>query len=105
MPIQKYEINDRIERLNLLIHDGQKYYMNELRKKLFIAGLLIFLIITIGTIGYIVIEDWIFLDALYMTVITLTTVGYREIHELSRGGKTNERTKKTLYYLRLWQNG
>ncbi|MCX8031708.1 MAG: potassium channel protein [Thermodesulfovibrionales bacterium] len=60
--------------------------MNELRKKLLVAALLILLIITFGTIGYMVIEGWAFLDSLYMTVITLTTVGYREIHELSKKG-------------------
>ncbi|HWR90078.1 MAG TPA: NAD-binding protein, partial [Dissulfurispiraceae bacterium] len=43
-------------------------------------------IITLGTTGYILIEGWGFLDALYMTIITLTTVGFREIHVLSDRG-------------------
>lgn len=33
------------------------------------------------------IEKWRFLDALYMTVITLGTVGFKEVHDLSDGGK------------------
>jgi len=33
-----------------------------------------------------VIEGWDFFDSLYMTIITLTTVGYREVHDLSRNG-------------------
>jgi len=40
-----------------------------------------------GTAGYAVIEDWSFFDALYMTVITLATVGYGEVHRLSEEGK------------------
>ena len=49
-------------------------------------GLLIF-IITTGTIGYMVIEDYNFIDALYMTVITVATVGFREVMPLSDPGK------------------
>jgi voltage-gated potassium channel len=41
----------------------------------------------VGTLGYTVIEGWSWFDALYMTVITITTVGYREVHPLSRGGE------------------
>jgi voltage-gated potassium channel len=40
-----------------------------------------------GTIGYAVIEGWPYLDALYMTVTTITTVGYMEVHALSRAGR------------------
>jgi len=40
-----------------------------------------------GTAGYVAIEGWGFLDALYMTVTTLTTVGFREVHPLSTGGR------------------
>jgi voltage-gated potassium channel len=40
-----------------------------------------------GTIGYVLIEGWSVWDAFYMTVITVTTVGYKEVHELSRVGQ------------------
>jgi voltage-gated potassium channel len=40
-----------------------------------------------GVVGYMVIEGWSFWDAFYMTVITVTTVGYREIHPMSRAGE------------------
>lgn len=40
-----------------------------------------------GVAGYVVIEGWSFLDALYMSVTTLTTVGYREVHPLSTPGR------------------
>jgi voltage-gated potassium channel len=35
----------------------------------------------------VIIEEWSFFDALYMTIITLTTVGYEEVHHLSNSGK------------------
>jgi voltage-gated potassium channel len=44
-------------------------------------------VLFIGTSGYILIEGWSFLDALYMTVITIATVGYREVGRLSEGGR------------------
>ena len=44
-------------------------------------------VLLVGTSGYMVIEDWDFVDAFYMTVITLTTVGFGEIHELGEAGK------------------
>ncbi len=44
-------------------------------------------IIMCGTWGYMAIEGWNFLDSLFMTVITLTTVGYGEVHTLSPPGR------------------
>jgi voltage-gated potassium channel len=40
-----------------------------------------------GTLGYVGLEGYSLLDALYMTVITLTTVGYGEVHPLSPAGR------------------
>jgi voltage-gated potassium channel len=57
-------------------------------KTRFILDLFIFSLILIGgCVGFIVIEGWDVLEALYMTVITLTTVGFQEVHPLSRAGK------------------
>jgi voltage-gated potassium channel len=36
----------------------------------------------LGTLGYVLLFQWSLSDAIYMTVITLTTVGFREVHEL-----------------------
>jgi voltage-gated potassium channel len=40
-----------------------------------------------GTAGYVIIEGWSAWDAFYMTVITVTTVGYKEVHDLSFAGQ------------------
>ena len=44
-------------------------------------------LITFGCAGYMLIENWAFMDALYMTVITLATVGYGEVHQVSPTGR------------------
>lgn len=54
----------------------------------FFAPLLILLSVwVIGTIGYIIIDDYSLFDAFYMTVITVATVGYGEVAPLSHAGK------------------
>jgi len=55
------------------------------RARIAIAALLV--VFGIGTTGFMVIERWSFLDAAYMTVITLTTIGYGEVHPLGTGGR------------------
>jgi voltage-gated potassium channel len=49
--------------------------------------ILLVLVVLGGTLGYVLIEGWTPWDALYMTVISVTTVGYKEIHPLSRKGE------------------
>jgi voltage-gated potassium channel len=56
--------------------------MNSTRH-LLIAIFLSTVIIFGGTVGYMLIENWNFLDALYMTVITISTVGFREVHQVN----------------------
>jgi voltage-gated potassium channel len=48
---------------------------------------ILLLILFIGTVGYRLIEGWSFFDSLFMTITTITTVGYREIYPLSRAGQ------------------
>lgn len=44
-------------------------------------------VVVYGSVGYMALEGWPFLDALYMTIITMTTVGFREVNELDTGGR------------------
>ncbi|MFZ5997912.1 MAG: potassium channel family protein [Nitrospirota bacterium] len=61
--------------------------MGTLKRRLILSLLLILLVIAFGTLGYMLIEGWDILDALYMTIITLASVGYKEVHDLSDGGR------------------
>src|SRR5829696_4017074 len=51
------------------------------------AILALVIIAIVGVLGYMLFEGWSFTDALYMTVITLTTVGYREVRTLDATGQ------------------
>jgi voltage-gated potassium channel len=51
------------------------------------STVLVLSVLVVGTIGYVLIDDAGFLDAFYMTAITVTTVGYREPFELSTAGR------------------
>jgi voltage-gated potassium channel len=44
-------------------------------------------VVVAGTVGYMILERWSFLDSLYMTVITVGTVGFSEVHPLDPVGK------------------
>jgi voltage-gated potassium channel len=61
--------------------------VGELWRRLLPVILLVTFIISFGTAGYMLIERWSFLDSLYMTIITLSTVGFKEVGELSTGGR------------------
>ncbi|MFZ9738046.1 MAG: potassium channel family protein [Prochlorotrichaceae cyanobacterium] len=60
---------------------NQRY--RQLQQQLIGATLSLGVILVIGTIGYALLEHWSILDAAYMTVITLSTVGFSETHPLS----------------------
>lgn len=54
---------------------------------IFIAVILLVLVLVTGTIGYIYYEHWTALEAFYMTVVTISTVGFGEVHPLSEAGR------------------
>src|SRR5579872_6083359 len=56
------------------------------RRILWVAGLIGFTLV-VGTVGFRIIEGYSLFDAFYMTLITITTVGYQELHPLTHGGR------------------
>lgn len=56
-------------------------------RRLSAPGLAALTALAIGSTGYVVIEGWNWLDALYMSLITLGQVGYGEVHPLGSGGR------------------
>ena len=55
--------------------------------RLRLSILLLLALVGVGVAGYVNIEGFSFLDALYMTVITLSTVGFEEVQPLSPAGR------------------
>jgi voltage-gated potassium channel len=51
------------------------------------AAIMLALVLSMGTAGYMILEEWNFLDSLYMTVITVTTVGFSEVNPVSDQGR------------------
>ncbi len=57
-------------------------------KQLKIGFTVLFIIIAIGTLGFEMIEpDWGFLDSFYMTIISISTTGFKEVKPLSTEGR------------------
>lgn len=56
-------------------------------RRLFLAVIILLCLIVIGTVGFMLLEGFVFVDALYMTIITLSTVGFGEIKTLSANGR------------------
>lgn len=61
--------------------------MPQFLRRLLLIAVLLALEITIGTFGFVEVEGWSFFDGFYMTLMTVTTVGYGEVHPLSYHGR------------------
>src|SRR5689334_8742982 len=61
--------------------------MNRLARRFVILGSALLSTLAIGTIGFTLIDHYPIFDAFYMTLITMTTVGYAEVHPLSHAGR------------------
>ena len=60
---------------------------SSLPRNLFKAFMMLVLVVLVGTSGYVLIEGWPVFESLYMTVITITTVGFGEIRAVSESGR------------------
>lgn len=67
---------------------GRELFFDPTARRILFAASLPVVLISIGCVGYHRIEGWSWFDALYMTVITIATVGFGETHELSQTGRT-----------------
>jgi voltage-gated potassium channel len=52
-----------------------------------LAVALLLFVVAGGTLGYVLVEGWSLWDGLYMTITTITTVGFKEVHPMSRAGE------------------
>ncbi len=58
-----------------------------LQQRVVQVSFLLVAVAIVGTLGYVVLEGWSIYDGLYMTMITLATIGYGEVHPLSAAGR------------------
>lgn len=59
----------------------------QFKYRLYTSLVFVLIVVVIGVTGYMTISNGSFVDSLYMTIITMSTVGFSEIHELSVVGK------------------
>lgn len=57
------------------------------RSKIYTAITFLVMLLLIGVVGFKIFAEYTWIDALYMTVITITTVGYGEVHPLDPSAK------------------
>ncbi|HEX7513582.1 MAG TPA: ion channel, partial [Candidatus Methylomirabilis sp.] len=56
-------------------------------KRLVVIGVVFLCVFTAGTIAFMLVEGWPFMDSLYMTTITIFSVGFQEVHPLETRGR------------------
>jgi len=74
--VKKYLLDEQIQTVEMIT-----------TKHLLMSIVLSLIIFSIGTAGYMIIEGWDLIDSIYMTIITITTVGFSEIHQMSKSGR------------------
>lgn len=61
--------------------------MEPSRREILLAGVALILLFAVGTTGYSMLEGWTLAEGFYMTFITLSTIGFEEVHSLSNTGR------------------
>ncbi|TDS11638.1 voltage-gated potassium channel [Maribacter caenipelagi] len=61
--------------------------MQLFRSKIYLALALMLMVLTFGVLGYRIVADYSWVDAFYMTIITVTTVGFSEVRPMGPAGK------------------
>lgn len=61
--------------------------MEPSRREILLAGLALVVLFVVGTTGYALFEGWTVVDGIYMTFITLSTIGFQEVHTLTNAGR------------------
>lgn len=61
--------------------------IDQARREILMASLALLFLVVLGMVGYRLLEGWSFMDGLYMTFITLTTIGFGEVRTLSTAGR------------------
>ena len=62
-------------------------WLPPIRHRIFLVPFLTLVLLGFGIAGFMIIEKYGFVDALYMTVITLSTVGFQEVRPLDQAGR------------------
>ncbi len=61
--------------------------MSHLKPRFLFIALTISAVLLVGTMGFMLIEHWSLFDSFYMAIITISTVGYKEVYDLSFAGR------------------
>lgn len=61
--------------------------LNLARTRLLQVAVLLGVVLGVGTVGYMLVEGWNTFDSFWMTVITVATIGYGEVHPLTHNGR------------------